>query len=126
MISRLRATLVRSLRLSEWLLLGAGVTACHQAPPTPAPVVADSVAAVTTPPAPFTRIPRNASRFRLAGSLVEQTASCLHQSFCVSQLRLRGDAIAQQRACSERHFRASQLDERIDRVLRNAERNRRK
>jgi len=54
----------RSLRFSGWLLLGTGMTACHHAPPAPVPVVADS-AAVTTPPAQFTRIPRNASRFEI-------------------------------------------------------------
>ena len=56
--------MVSSLRASGWLLLGAGMTACHNAPPAPVPIVADS-AAVKPATAPFTRIPRNASRFEI-------------------------------------------------------------
>jgi hypothetical protein len=70
MIFRLPAPRFRSLRFRVWLLLGAGVTACHHAPR--APVVTDSTPASVAdstkpapPPVPFTRIPRNASRFEI-------------------------------------------------------------
>lgn len=62
--------MVKSLPVAGWLLLGAGMTACHHAPR--APVVTDSATASavgdsTKPPTPppFTRIPRNASRFEI-------------------------------------------------------------
>jgi len=62
--------MVRPLPVAGWLLLGAVITACHQAPA--APVVADSAvrasvdsAAPVAPPVPFARIPRNASRFEI-------------------------------------------------------------
>ena len=65
MTSRLRATIAGSLCYSGLLLFAVGMTACHHAAPAPAPVVADSAATVTAPPVPFTRIPRNASRFEI-------------------------------------------------------------
>ena len=55
--------MVRSLRVVLWLSIGSSVGGCHHAKAKP--VAADSVASGTTPPAPFTRIPRDASRFEI-------------------------------------------------------------
>ena len=64
MTCRLRATIVWSLRVAAWLSIESSLTGCHHAPAAP-PAVADSATNGTTPPAPFTRIPRDASRFEI-------------------------------------------------------------
>lgn len=61
----------RSLLVAVWLTIGSGAIACHQAPV--APVVDDRAAPGTTPPAPFTRLPRDAARFEI--DVVDDTSA---------------------------------------------------